>query len=498
MKNWDIAKRIRLILVLMMLAAIAVRSIPVGFPWILLPGSLYAVIAVIWTASLGYRIGPDHTRRLMTAVGILLAVLFVAQNYRYSLAIGDSFTHRLSWFVYYVTFTFVPLLSFLSVLSIERGYVPSGLDLPLIVICSVLNVLILTNDLHQWFQIYTGVGEGGEILMAPGPLYYAAMAWEVFFALATLVMIYRKLRIRELRRKIWIPALAAGLGTAATIVFALFFEEYRVFGLRPFRVNDLFLITVILSWELAFSTGLVPSNGDYEGLFSSMKLDAIICGAGDSPALRSAGSVISDEQIERAARGPYTEGGLRISSRHIRGGRIVWADDVSGLERLGRELSDITAQLEDSVALLKKEQELADERAALSARRRIYEDIYIEMEKALRQIEGGAAECGSLEGESLKAGLCRLLMLGAYVKRGINLRLMAAGGTAPGPSDLRLSIDESLKYLELSGMKTDALRKEAARLVSSCEEGGAVKSYDMFEDEAERAFAGAFGREAAE
>ncbi|MBQ1887163.1 MAG: hypothetical protein II166_00660, partial [Firmicutes bacterium] len=71
MKNWDIAKRIRLILVLMMLAAIAVRSIPVGFPWILLPGSLYAVIAVIWTAGLGYRIGPDHTRRLMTAVGIL-------------------------------------------------------------------------------------------------------------------------------------------------------------------------------------------------------------------------------------------------------------------------------------------------------------------------------------------------------------------------------------------------------------------------------------------
>ena len=162
----------------------------------------------------------------------------------------------------------------------------------------MLDALLLTNDLHQWFQVYTGTDGRGVVQAEPGPLFYAAMAWVAFFTAAAIVTIYKRLRVREFRSRIWIPALISGTGIFVTSVWDVFLGDMiqSAFGIKPFRVGDLVLITVIFSWESVFASGLIPSNSDYEGPFSSMKLDAVICGAGGSPALRSAGSVISDDR----------------------------------------------------------------------------------------------------------------------------------------------------------------------------------------------------------
>ena len=497
MKTRGYYSRTLIILILLTGAAVVGRCFPSELPTRLLGGTIYSVTAAFWTVSLTYRIGPDHTRKLMMAVGIMLAAVFVLQSFRYSLAPLGSLSERLSWFAYYVPFTFIPLLSFLAALSVERGFDRSGWDLPLITACIVLDALLLTNDLHQWFQVYTGTDERGVVQAEPGPLFYAAMAWVAFFTAAAIVTIYKRLRVREFRSRIWIPALISGTGIFVTSVWDVFLGDMvqSAFGIKPFRVGDLVLITVIFSWESVFASGLIPSNSDYEGLFSSMKQDAVICGAGGSPALRSAGSVISDEQIERAARGPYTEGDLRISSRPIRGGRIVWADDISGIERLKKELSDVSAELEESVALLRKEGEIADERAALSARKAIYEDIYLQMEPSLARIGRQAEALEDLDEAAVKAALGRLCVLGAYVKRGINLRLIRAGGGEPDRNDLELSMEESLKYLDLCGADTSELRKNAEDMAAGLISGAdAVSCYDRFEGLAEDLLDRTFGK----
>ena len=484
------ASRVRRILAGAVLTAVLSHFIPESVGLSFTAGILYTAVALFWTLTLAHRVGPDHTKRLMVTIGIMLTVLFVLQIYKYAFAPRASFSWRLSWFGYYIPYISIPVLSFLAAVSIDRGYMPSPWDKPLLIACGVFSLVVLTNDWHQLLQVYVGVNARGDLIARPGPLYYFAMTWVAVFSIAAVVAIFRRLRVAELRRKILMPALIAGLGILICILFVRFFEDttFPFIGVRPFRVNDLVLIVTITAWEAAFRSGLVPSNEDYEGIFTRMELNAAIGTPDGTVALRSAGAAITEEQMKKTLEGPVSEGGMRFSSRKVRGGRVYWADDLHQVERLEKELAGVNAELEESVNLLKKERELVSERASLKARKDLHEGIYQAMEPKLQRIEEQVAACRHMGGAELRDALAELCVLGTYVKRAVNLRLIEANGETPGAEDLALSMAESLRYASLLGVDAEALREDFLHQQKDPHESPAA-AYDRFEVLAEQALA---------
>ena len=110
------------------------------------------------------------------------------------------------------------------------------------------------------------------------------------------------------------------------------------------------------------------------------------------------------------------------------------------------------------------------------------------MEPALQRIEEGVAACRHAGGTELRDALAELCVLGTYVKRAVNLRLIEANGETAGPEDLELSMAESLRYLSLLGVDDQALRKDFLQQQAPAGESAAA-AYDRFEALAEQAIA---------
>ena len=433
----------------------------------LLTNLIYIGLAMAWGFSISRRTLHRDDRRWLL-LGCTMAVLWLfLRAVKYRFFSDDTITRHL-WYLYYVPQILAPLFSLFAALQLGRreGDAFSRRWYLLFIPAALLIGGVLTNDLHQ--LVFRAV-PGAATLEADythGWMYYLAMTWIVGLLLATGIIVYRKCRVSESRRYAWIP-LCVFLGGFA--LCALSFANIYTFHKMP----ECFCLTFAAFWESCLQVGLIPTNGYYRYFFSESTVAAQIVNGRGEPVYRAKNAPnLTPDQLEAAAcESILLNADTRLQSAPVQDGRVYWLEDISKINRIQAQLAEINAQLSEENELIQAENELKRQRAQIEEQNRL-------MDAMLSLVQPQLLAINRLLSDKSAQSLKHICILGAYVKRRVNLALICDKKMVVPVDELAHCIRESLTYLTQYGAVC-ALHQEGRGSVSSRE---AQTAYDFFED----------------
>ena len=438
----------------------------------LLTNLIYIGLAMAWGFSISRRILHCDDRRWLL-LGCAMTVLWLfLRTVKYRFFSGDTVTRHL-WYLYYVPQILAPLFSLFAALQLGRreGDAFSRRWYLLFIPAALLIDGILSNDLHQ---LAFCAAPGAATLQADythGWMYYLAMTWIVGLLLATGIIVYRKCHVSESRRYAWVPLCAFLSGI---VLCALSFANTYTFHKMP----ECFCLTFAAFWESCLQVGLIPTNGYYRYFFSESTVAAQIVDGQGQPVYRAQNAPdLTACQLDAAAREAILlNADTRLQSAPVQDGRVYWVEDISKINRIQGQLAEINARLSEENELIQAENELKRQRAQIEEKNRLMDEMIALVQPQLFQINRLLEEENAqiLNVQNLK----QVCLLGAYVKRRVNLALICDQKTVVPVDELTHCIRESLTYLTQYGAVC-ALHQEGKGSVRSCD---AQTAYDFFED----------------
>ena len=435
--------------------------------YFLLTNLIYIGLAMAWGFSISRRSLHRNDRRWLL-LGCTMAVLWLfLRAVKYRFFSDDTITRHL-WYLFYVPQILAPLFSLFAALQLGRreGDALSRKWYLLFIPAALLIGGILTNDLHQ---MAFRAAPGAVTLEADythGRVYYLAMTWIVALLLATGIIVYRKCRVSESRRYAWVP-LCVFLGGFA--LCSLSFANIYTFHKMP----ECFCLTFAAFWESCLQVGLLPTNGHYRYFFSESTVAAQIVDGQGCPVYRAKNAPnLTPNQLEAGARESILlNTDTRLQSVPVQDGRVYWVEDIAKINRIQAQLAEINAQLSEENELIQAENELKRQRAQTEEKNRLMDEMIALVRPQLHQINR------LLEEESVQ-NLKHVCLLGAYVKRRVNLALICDKKAAVLADELAHCIRESLTYLTQYGAVC-TLHQDGRGDVNSRD---VQTAYDFFED----------------
>ena len=422
----------------------------------MLTNLIYIGLAMAWGFSISSRILHRNVRRYLL-LGCAMAVMWMflrAVKYRFFLTDPDITRHL--WYLYYVPQILAPLFSLFAALELGRrdGDAISARWHLLFIPAALLICGVMTNDLHQMvFRAAPGAATL-EADYTHGWLYFLVMAWTIALLLITGTIIYRKCRVFESRKYAWVP-LSVFLGGFA--LCALSFANIYTFHKMP----ECFCLTFAALWESCLQVGLLTTNGHYRYFFSESTVAAQIVDGQGHPVYRSKNApALSPDQLAAAAQEAILlDANTRLQSAPIQDGRVYWMEDISRINRIREQLAEINAQLSEENELIQAENALKRQRAQIEEKNRLMDAMTGLVQPQLQQINRLLEDGGA---KNLKS----VCLLGAYVKRRVNLALICEKKAAVPVEELTHCIRESLAYLTQYGVVC-ALHQEGSGSVDS-------------------------------
>ena len=433
----------------------------------MLTNLIYIGLAMAWGFSISNRILHKNVRQYLL-LGCAMAVMWMflrTVKYRF---FEDNHVTRYLWYLYYVPQILAPLFSLFAALEVGRreGDAISPKWYLLLIPATLLIGGVLTNDLHQTvFRATPGVATL-EDDYTHGWLYYIVMAWTIVLLLTAGGVVYRKCRVFESRRYAWVPL---GIFLGGFALCALSFAEIYTFHKMP----ECFCLTFAALWESCLQVGLLPTNRQYRYFISESTIAAQIVDGQGTPVYRAKNAPdLTAGQLDAAAREAILlNADTRLQSAPVQDGRVYWVEDISKINRIQAQLAEINAQLSEENELIQAENALKRQRAQIEEKNRLMDEMIALVQPQLLQINR------LLEEESVQ-NLKQVCLLGAYVKRRINLALICDKETVVPVDELAHCIRESLTYLTQYGAVC-ALHQEGKGGVNSRD---AQTAYDFFED----------------
>ena len=449
----------------------------------ILRAAIYIGLFVAWGISVRSRIIQPQVRRYLTAVSALMIFWMTVRSIRYSLE-EALWVMRHLWYLYYLPMLFIPLLAVFIALSLGK---PESFRLPkwtvlLYIPTAALLLLVLTNDLHQLVFRFP---EDAVVWMNEyryDIVYFPVVGWMVLCALTALVIMLVKCRVPNSRKVLVLPFVPVVL---SVIYGALYIFQLPWLRLIAGDVTVVFCLLIAATLESCIQCGLIQSNTHYNDLLLSCTLRVQLTDPEYQRLLSSRSAEPIPLQIMRQTEtGPVRlDGGLRLSGAPVRGGHVLWTEDVSELLEVLEELQDVKDSLEDNNALLRAEYTLKAREAHIAEQDRIYNIIQRETAPRIKLLAELTDAFETMGDEAQrKQILGKMAVIGAYLKRRSNLIFLADKTPLFQEKELHLTFGESMDNLELCGITCGLL----SELEGPVEARQLMKMYDLFEEIVER------------
>lgn len=466
-------------LVLLISAVLDPLPLP-SFPFMLCTGYIYCCLFIVWALLVRRRIVQRTVRRCLIAVSLLFLLLFLLRTVRFCLPSGLVPFVRWPWYGYYLPLTAVPLLVFMSALSIGR----TDADRPLRRVkwlwlpCVLMILGVATNDVHGW-AFYSDAPLTGESGYSHGWLYYVIVLWHAVLILAALFTMLRRCRLSQCRRLWWVPMLPVLLTVVLLLIYGYCGGAPTLFGCKLYNFQEVYCFGMIAFWECCVQIGLIPVNTDYGAVFDLSTVHAILTEADGRTVYHSQNSLpLTDSQRELAKNGAVPIGAhLYLRSAPVSGGTVYWTEDHTVIDEMNDDLQEAAERIEEENELIEAENRILAEKAHYETQNRLYDRIAYRTHDQLVKIDELLhADAG--DEAVFRKNLAMSTILGAYVKRRGNLTILAAGKETLPLGEVSLSVQESMEYLGAYGVdcavNTDC--GEAALPASA-----ALLCYDLFE-----------------
>jgi hypothetical protein len=423
--------------------------------------TLYIVLAILivfWSVSLSWRIVDQATRRLLQVqAGFLLMWLLIVMLKQTSV----TDTTRYLWYLYYLPLIGSAAVFSLASLNFKNAAPEIGkrIRLALLMPSGLLLLMVISNDLHQFvFRFPAGLPQSELYLHGPG--FFLIAAWIAFLALGGLMNLYRWAGSRKNGRFVIILSFLIG----TVIVYNVLYVAGAQF-IRQTQMGSFYIVSILLLWELTLRGGLIPYNQYYRFLFEFSRLplylvrrvgDVCRHSADAEPLPKDvAEGILDGKRLFFSPGDPDEALGADYEAAQISGGFVVWKNDLRGIRRLNENLHRMQQSLLSQTALLEKQVEQEQAFQALSARRRLLEQLDELIRPRLNEIRKlSDMLLPSLSRSQYKTILRDIIDEIGYCKRVGLLHLSALpDGSAPARL-LMLLLREICSDITASGMET--------------------------------------------
>ena len=419
----------------------------------------YVLLLGLWAYSICRRVTQRSMRAFLIAEDVCMFIGFAIRFVQDTYLSNNIYLLRVTGLL--VATTLLPLMTLGVFASLcigrENSYRISKKWYLLLIPSVLATPLLLTDNLHHFFTYIIPEEPQPNLTYHPNVGFYLLAALILGMAVVRVILIYRRNGIMNDR-----PLLRRIVPFMEMILLLVFYLPYIINWLQvdapiapPEVIEQYAKIYYIeaITWEIYIFLGLVPVNMDYREIFEKSTLGLQIRGT-NGDVISSQNAAELDEVIleELEKKGIAEVPGKELRSFSIDEAKVVWTKDVSQLRDTIEALSKSAEELAQEGALLSEEIKTRNEAASLQAQNEIYDVLTREVQVQLQMIKRICARRG--RSETGKEDLRKLAVLGTYVKRRCNLRLIERESGRIDPADLKLSLKDLLGAIALSGTAT--------------------------------------------
>ena len=409
---------------------------------------IFSGLIIGWGVSVSYRIVQKNIRICLVISATLMLLWMALRAIKYNSPADINTYGRYLWYSYYIAMVFLPLMMFFATLNIGKPENTNNRKYLLIIPAAVLVLLVMTNDFHQLAFVFEPDFHNWNKQYSYGPVYYVIVVWIFMLVLSSIVLSINQCRISATRKKLWIPIVIILVAIIYTVWNNL---NHGYSGLRIYNVPEVFCFASIALWESLIQIGLVPSNTGYGNFFNASNLNALIFDNEGNMKYRSKNAAnVSKNVVLKNGNSVVIDENIILKKHNIKGGKAVWTEDISAINRINRELSEIKEQISEYNVILKSEAELKKRRAAVTEQNKLYDNItefirpqLCDLENILKNIENNSGD--------ISVNYARACVVNVYIKRISNLFIMAKSRKMLNAFELENSIRELAEYISVYG-----------------------------------------------
>lgn len=410
---------------------------------------IFSGLIIGWGVSVAYRIVQKNIRICLAISAALMLLWMALRAIKYNSPADINTYGRYLWYSYYIAMVFLPLMMFFAMLNIGKPENTNNRKYLLIIPAAVLVLLVMTNDFHQLAFVFEPDFHNWNKQYSYGPVYYVIVVWIFILVLSSIVLSINRCRISATRKKLWIPIVII----LVAIIYTLWNNlNHGYSGLRIYNVPEVFCFASIALWESLIQIGLVPSNTGYGDFFNASNLNTLIFDNEGNVKYRSKNATnVSKDVVLQNGNSVVIDENIILKKHNIKGGKVVWTEDISAINRINRELSEVKEQISEYNVILKSEAELKKRRAAVTEQNKLYDSItefirpqLCDLENILKNIENNSGDISVNY-----AGAC---VVNVYIKRISNLLIMAKSRKMLNAFELENSIRELAEYISVYGI----------------------------------------------
>lgn len=410
---------------------------------------IFSGLIIGWGVSVAYRIVQKNIRICLVISAALMLLWMALRAIKYNSPADVNTYGRYLWYSYYIAMVFLPLMMFFAMLNIGKPENTNNRKYLLIIPAAVLVLLVMTNDFHQLAFVFEPDFHNWNKQYSYGPVYYVIVVWIFILVLSSIVLSINRCRISATRKKLWIPIVII----LVAIIYTLWNNlNHGYSGLRIYNVPEVFCFASIALWESLIQIGLVPSNTGYGDFFNASNLNTLIFDNEGNVKYRSKNATnVSKDVVLQNGNSVVIDENIILKKHNIKGGKAVWTEDISAINRINRELSEVKEQISEYNVILKSEAELKKRRAAVTEQNKLYDSItefirpqLCDLENILKNIENNSGD--------ISVNYARACVVNVYIKRISNLLIMAKSRKMLNAFELENSIRELAEYISVYGI----------------------------------------------
>lgn len=451
----------------------------------LLRSLCYLSLYGFWALSIQRRVLHKTLRYCLMTTAFLIVFWMSVRTCKYMIPDTMQTALRLGWYLYYIPMILIPTVSVFLALHIRKPEdyrIPGKLWMAMAGIAVFLILAVLTNDLHQQvFRFPEGL-EMGNKKYRYGPLYVLLVIWDGGCALTTLVSILQQSRTERSRRYAWMPFGVLGLIFLYT---AVSFFQFPLWKLLCGDITSAYCLLYVILLESCILSGMIPVNTGYEEMFQVCTATAQITDLEyeiryrSGKGLEKQESPISKEMMKQTEQGPVIlQEGIRLSGAPVRGGHVLWQEDISELLKNLKELEDAAEELKDANLLEEENMKASRRLERLKVKNQLYDLVRTQTQRQIQILSGLVSRyCEESSPGEQRRILGKMVVVGAYLKRRSNLIFLTCQNSRISIRELVLCIEESMRSLTLYGVDC-ACRDRADGTISGT---AAMEVYDFFE-----------------
>lgn len=410
---------------------------------------IFSGLIIGWGVSVEYRIVQKNIRICLVISAALMLLWMALRAIKYNSPADINTYGRYLWYSYYIAMVFLPLMMFFAMLNIGKPENTNNRKYFLIIPAAVLVLLVMTNDFHQLAFVFEPDFHNWNKQYSYGPVYYVIAVWIFILVLSSIVLSINRCRISATRKKLWIPIVII----LVAIIYTLWNNlNHGYSGLRIYNVPEVFCFASIALWESLIQIGLVPSNTGYGDFFNASNLNTLIFDNEGNVKYRSKNATnVSKDVVLQNGNSVVIDENIILKKHNIKGGKVVWTEDISAINRINRELSEVKEQISEYNVILKSEAELKKRRATVTEQNKLYDSItefirpqLCDLENILKNIENNSGDISVSY-----AGAC---VVNVYIKRISNLLIIAKSRKMLNAFELENSVRELAEYISVYGI----------------------------------------------